>query len=359
MIAVHSALYIFKPKTGGEGGLYPYRRWAYGIYVFLPLLLSGLAFINNSDSYVTDGTYCYLPVRPFWYRLALSWIPRYLIFIIILGIYASIYFYVRYKFQGFSGEGHHMQNDETLDSTQIETLRRASRPITPPLMSHGLIPVSRQASANEVEASKRSASIPEAQRKPSMTRRPSVHQFMFLASFTTKVQPQIPTPPSELSVDSDSFIGPVAHYADIPASPPSVHSMSSQPQETSWRDPFVHPFSPQQFESQNTQLSMPENLPVTRVRHGDTDTSSPISQLQLQLTTSRGENLTDLEMLRTRDKIRRQLRFLFIYPLVYIGMWIVPFVSHVMQYDDRYAVNPPFGLTCFTTICICSMYFSI
>lgn len=59
-------------------------------------------------------------------------------------------------------------------------------------------------------------------------------------------------------------------------------------------------------------------------------------------------------MLSTREKVRKQLRFLFIYPLVYIGMWILPFVSHVLQYDDRFAINPPFGLLCITTISICS-----
>lgn len=37
-----------------------------------------------------------------------------------------------------------------------------------------------------------------------------------------------------------------------------------------------------------------------------------------------------------------------------MGMWILPFVSHVLQYDDKFAVNPPFGLTCVTTIFICS-----
>lgn len=75
---------------------------------------------------------------------------------------------------------------------------------------------------------------------------------------------------------------------------------------------------------------------------------------QLQLVNSRGQTFADAEMLRTRDKIRRQLRFLFIYPLVYIGMWILPFVSNILQYDDKFAVNPPFGLSCITTICICS-----
>jgi G protein-coupled receptor GPR1 len=74
----------------------------------------------------------------------------------------------------------------------------------------------------------------------------------------------------------------------------------------------------------------------------------------LELVNSDGQNFADVKMLRTRDKIRRQLRFLFIYPLVYIGMWVVPFVSHVLQYDDRFAVDPPFALSCLTTIFVCT-----
>ena len=37
-----------------------------------------------------------------------------------------------------------------------------------------------------------------------------------------------------------------------------------------------------------------------------------------------------------------------------MGMWVVPFASHVLQYDDRMALKPPFGLTCVTTVFICS-----
>jgi G protein-coupled receptor GPR1 len=90
---------------------------------------------------------------------------------------------------------------------------------------------------------------------------------------------------------------------------------------------------------------------ILRQHPDSADVPTPLSQLQL--VNSHGQTYADAEMLRTRDKIRRQLRFLFIYPLVYIGMWILPFVSHVLQYDDRYALNPPFALTCVTTISIC------
>jgi G protein-coupled receptor GPR1 len=87
-------------------------------------------------------------------------------------------------------------------------------------------------------------------------------------------------------------------------------------------------------------------------RPGDTDTPVPVSALQL--VNSRGQNVAISDMIHTRDKIQRQLRYLFIYPLVYIGMWMVPLVCQMLQYDDGFASNFPFGLSCVRTICICS-----
>lgn len=58
--------------------------------------------------------------------------------------------------------------------------------------------------------------------------------------------------------------------------------------------------------------------------------------------------------MRARTKIARQLRFLFIYPLAYMGMWILPFIAHILEWNDRYALNPPFLLTCLTTVFVCS-----
>ena len=40
MIAIHSALYIFKPRvSSGEGGLYPYRKLAYTVWLVYPILM--------------------------------------------------------------------------------------------------------------------------------------------------------------------------------------------------------------------------------------------------------------------------------------------------------------------------------
>ena len=101
MIALHSAFYVFRPpKRYGEGGLYSVRYYMYTLWIIFPVSAASLAF-TNPGGYVSAGAYCGLPKRPFWYRLGLSYIPRYLIFITIFASYAAITIYVRRKFKGF------------------------------------------------------------------------------------------------------------------------------------------------------------------------------------------------------------------------------------------------------------------
>ncbi|KAL9079560.1 MAG: hypothetical protein Q9157_001557 [Trypethelium eluteriae] len=52
----------------------------------------------------------------------------------------------------------------------------------------------------------------------------------------------------------------------------------------------------------------------------------------------------DLAAAKRRRAIVRQLRLLFIYPILYIILWLVPFVLHCYQYNDYYAAHPPFAL---------------
>ena len=99
LIAVHTALTVFTSrKANSQTGLYPYRWAAYTCWALFSILMAALAFINPISPYVSQGTYCYLPPRPIWYRLVLSWIPRYLILSTILGIYLGVYLYTKSKF---------------------------------------------------------------------------------------------------------------------------------------------------------------------------------------------------------------------------------------------------------------------
>ena len=68
----------------------------------MPALMAGLAFINPTASYISNGPFCSLPLRPYWYRLASVWIPRYLIRFTILGLAVAIYTHVGFEFRAFT-----------------------------------------------------------------------------------------------------------------------------------------------------------------------------------------------------------------------------------------------------------------
>ncbi|KAF1993705.1 hypothetical protein P154DRAFT_381170, partial [Amniculicola lignicola CBS 123094] len=103
VIAVHSAIQVFRPsQTVRSDGLYPYRYYVYAGALCIPATMAGLAFVNPHWGYMSQGAFCSLPLRPFWYRLALAWIPRYMIAIIILSLAVAIYTHVGFEFRAFS-----------------------------------------------------------------------------------------------------------------------------------------------------------------------------------------------------------------------------------------------------------------
>ncbi|KAI9736407.1 MAG: hypothetical protein M1818_006140 [Claussenomyces sp. TS43310] len=81
-------------------------------------------------------------------------------------------------------------------------------------------------------------------------------------------------------------------------------------------------------------------------QHPSDPSVASTSMSQIQLLDSLGRNLATAEKAKTRLMIRRQLRFLFIYPLIYMGTWAAPFAMQVLQYDNRFALHPPFWLSC-------------
>lgn len=108
--AIHTFLLIFKPgltvkipnSDRVEGGLYRFRYYIYvGAFIVIPLALASFPYIGNGyHSYVC---WCYLPQRPYWYRAALSWAPRYAIIITILVVYVLIYVHVVKEFHTLGG----------------------------------------------------------------------------------------------------------------------------------------------------------------------------------------------------------------------------------------------------------------
>jgi G protein-coupled receptor GPR1 len=350
MIAIHSALYIIKPKNSGEGGLYPYRHIAYAIWVALPLTMASLAFVRKDNPYVGDGAYCYLPLRPLWYSMALSWGPRYLIFIIILGVYAFIYSYVRYKFSGFtklSKKTSMPPNDKSWPATKQQAFSSL-----PPLIYDGSTSDSRSTSGAETERRTQSVSTTVSYDQVPISPEPNAHQFMWASFLSRKGSTQI-QPPSPKERRTNLMPLSIANGIDqslpqnitntlVPPINQGLHlALPSRPDAVQQGSHRRH----------SSRRSMVDIFTLLSQRPCETETLAPSS---LQLVNSRGPNVAVSDMIRTRDKIRRQLRYLFIYPLAYVGMWLMPFIVQVLQYDDRFAANLPFGLRCVTTICLCS-----
>ncbi|KAJ2968216.1 hypothetical protein NUW58_g10268 [Xylaria curta] len=145
LIAIHTALFIVKRQHPGVAlGLQPYRRVAYALWAIVPIILAAVVPLTGS-SFVDNGPHCYLPIEPSWYRNALAWVPRYIIFGFIIVTYTWLYLYVYIRFRRFEED---QRRASTLSSQSLDssTRRRSKRkwrshsvPPTPSLLTHNLL----------------------------------------------------------------------------------------------------------------------------------------------------------------------------------------------------------------------------
>ncbi|KAK0715186.1 G protein-coupled glucose receptor regulating Gpa2-domain-containing protein [Lasiosphaeris hirsuta] len=396
LIALHSVMYIFRPRSG----LYPYRRIAYLVYYVFPVIIASLAFINGSG-YENVGHYCYLRTDGGWRRLALSWIPRYIIGIGIVVIYAFIYIYIRRRMDDY-GRRSSGNFPERRSQLWYEV------PPTPRIKYHGLLssaPNSRRGSAAESIAKDRQRSVS------------SISSFGLGNSHATGPKPlnKTPTPSKqsmqwnwsgfkqprrssgETSLFPDETEDPLTPNAAPVSAPLPVHSaqvahetVSEDPSESStagaqsfWRRPLGSslptPGTPgpgatdDHLSVQRQNVSLP-NI-ITMLRKGPPNdrrrATAPAPDhfswrhhlgLQQVSTTETSPILNspgtlvwedEFSVSKNREKIRRQLRSLFVYPLVYMFVWLFPFVSHVMGYDDAVRSGDPFWLLVVGIISLC------
>jgi G protein-coupled receptor GPR1 len=306
--------------------------------------MASLAFVRHYRPYVGQGAYCYLPQRPLWYSLALSWVPRYLIFIIILVLYASIYSYVRYKFSGFTKLSKRISippNDRVRT-----TSKESGFPSPPPLITHNSTPTTGQMLGTGSERSM-TGSYDQVPISPE----PQAHRFMWTSfvsgETSTLTESTIPSLQITMTTPSEDYFTTQSTPHTLEDSPPSANSQGQKPKLPS--PPNQAHLSPQQPQTPN-----PLGIDIFTLLNQRPEVEDDPAPVALQLVNSRGADVTISEMIQTRDKIRRQLRHLFIYPLAYIGMWLVPLICQILQFDDRFAANLPFGLRCLSTICLCS-----
>lgn len=357
LIASHSALYIFNPPASiGEGGLYPYRYFAYFLWIALPLLLASLAFTNPTGAYKSGGTSCQLPARPFWYKLALSWVPRYLIFITILSTDVAIYFYVRYKFGSFgtnaSAKIFKVRDSAGRHQGQNRSGKRNGRfnvPPAPPLARYGFMPEARQPSIASWAEPNDSCSNEQAQFQPESLSNSSFKWTMrsFPRPFSRNTVYSNVTTLVTVTNDGVGAIGASASEITATAATPTAALTSilgTLPLQTSWTN-----FAARSNPHPPSEFSVLSFLRRTQ-RQNSFSSEDSVSLPQLELVDSGGHNLNEISLRQTHRKIRRQLRFLFIYPLAYMTMWAPPFISNVLQYNDYFVANPPFVLSAIVTV---------
>ncbi|KAF1955716.1 hypothetical protein CC80DRAFT_78023 [Byssothecium circinans] len=298
VIAIHSAMQVFRPSsTIRSDGLYPYRHSLYFGAVAVPGVMSCLAFISSTWGYMSQGAFCTLPIRPFWYRLALAWIPRYLIAIVILGLAVAIYAHVGFEFRSLSDMVHN--NDPSIGTTTTMLSRDPEEGTEAVLgMMEGQIS----------PASRGSLVVP----MPGTSRRASV----------------VPSVGSILE-GNDTI-----RSASFPSVLQALHRKST------------YTLSPSQTYEPSQMLKTPsrkQSRDECTTLDGDASPLAPRSTAQVH------------QFARKRARIHWQLRLMFIYPIVYIVMWVFPFASHCMMYNDFWAAHPVYWLSLISTICLTSM----
>ena len=247
LMAIHTALTIFASrKASSQNGLYRYRWGAYACWAFFSILMAALAFINPSSPYVSQGTFCYLPTRPIWYRLALSWIPRYLILCTILAIYLAIYLYTRSKFGDFDVRfsTHSLASEDTTQHSPID-------------------------------------------RQPSW-------------------------PLSSLNGTDDPIWAEETSQMNSPVLDSPVKSQSPKEAEISLS---------KSYEPVSSTAARPVNRTPTLME-------ALRDRTLIDVADKRVEYSANASLRQHHRAITKQLRYLFVYPLVYLAMWIPAFVNH-------------------------------
>jgi G protein-coupled receptor GPR1 len=302
--------------------------------------MAGLAFVNPVDAYLSGGTICSLPVRPFWYRLALSWIPRYLILLTVIGLYIAIYLYVHYKFKGIDTEtsdAKHSSNEFSRHSIQpgnpttlpTGTIPKIVMRRPTSLARHGLIPSDETGLSNQTD-------------RLSTGEKPVWDKYDFGGS-----QPVSPLPESQdtLLLPPEGRPGSSRTISDDVFREPSTNS--EEPRSNYFllhalRDSRIKSFAP---------TSESESTAVATVDGADTAPENGTANGNSKPENGNG-NVVSRSLRRRHRAIKQKLRLLFIYPIVYLLMYMIPFSQHCLQYSDYYSQNPPFPLSVCSVACL-------
>ena len=252
--------------------------------------MPALAFAGgNSYAYISQGSFCYLPVRPIWYRITLSWAPRYLILATIVLIYLVIYIYCKSTFGMFS---------PNINSAGTTTTERATSNFS--------------GGASEVQA-----------RAPLDPRGCALHD-----------EQETPRRGDALKSDTHPSIKPARpnDRIDYPLGPARPVASDRETYGLASRDPD-YPISNQRSET-NAIADKTYSIPTLMEALHDKSLAA--------VAINRSRDDPNKTLCKRHKAIRRQLRYMFVYPTIYLLMWLMPFVNHCYLYTKVH--HPPFSL---------------
>jgi G protein-coupled receptor GPR1 len=383
LIAIHTVLFIVKRQhPGAPVGLQPYRRIAYAVWAIVPLTLAAVVPITGGR-FVDNGPHCYLPVQPAWYRSALSWFPRYAIFGFILVTYTWLYLYVYFRFRQFGEYQRTATNTSSHPPTPPSQRSRRifqnrSVPPTPPIATHGLLDSAFGATPRNDTSKFRQHSgtstastlgfgepdgilVPPEHvvRKSSISwnlvdfeRDGSTSPRCVTPGYdTAPVSPRTSWPPLSRSNTHDNA-PPIILSAPEPAHA-RTHNSAAADSDTSqlgslpdirysvWR----RRLNTLEKKSGSRNDSLPNFVAALRQRPPTTEGSDDTGQggdIHSSASSVRlPSEVSEEVMRRSRDRMQRQMRWLFVYPAIYVVTWIAPFVEHLYSYDSIYSWSHP------------------
>ena len=261
-------------------------------------------------------------------------------------LYLAIYLYVRIQFKNFDSQkrdsykipaGDLRETDEPVKySGRVDSATRPSIPSSPTLSGKGLT------SATDSELGSGSDTRKNSSNRGSIPGAPAWENYTFGGSMPLQTMAQGATDTESINPippDMDTMHSRAVPPSNLQRTTTTSTSNTLVNLSQALRDDRISTSVP----TFKTVFSSPSHLRNSPVNDSSADSPSDSSE-------PRTGNRPDRTSLQKRHTaIKRSLRFLFIYPVVYTLMWIIPFASHCLQYSDHYSTNPPFILNCFVT----------
>lgn len=305
-------------KVFGHDGLYRFRHTVLAGWFTFPFICGILAFIRGREGYIAQGPFCSLPIRPYWYRLALQWIPRYLIWTYIMIVAIRIYLHVGQGFRVFAREDDKASSNAFVDSTNPMSTIEEGQELRLP----------RKRSQNPGELQDLSGLVDDG----TGSQAPSSSHSDW---------------PSTLSFSSDG-LKPASANNSRRSSHVIIHPDGSV-QTDLLQVPLENKI---QRDSVSSVSSWRNSADVTANIGFHSANLAPIEEARATGGDDKDLRSEDRPLKKRRQAIQRQLRLLFIYPCTYLMVWTIPFVYHSMYYSDHYAANPIPILALLSSLCL-------